>query len=145
MACLITSEAVETIRRHAIAEYPRESCGLLLGRDIDSIRRIDEAIPAANVDAAAARRFTIAPEDFLAAERAARARGIEVVGFYHSHPDAEPLPSRSDVSEGWEHYTYLIVAVRQGRAHDPRGFRLKGGTFVEEPIVVSDPSPKGTP
>ena len=145
MACLITSEAVETIRRHSISEYPRESCGLLLGRDAHPIRRVDYAVSAANVDAAASRRFTIAPDDFLAAERAARARGIEVVGFYHSHPDGEALPSRSDVLEGWEHYTYLIVSVRQGRALDPRGFRLKGGTFVEEPIVVSDPSPEGTP
>jgi proteasome lid subunit RPN8/RPN11 len=138
MACWITAEAVGAIRRHSVSEYPRESCGLLLGRDLHPIRRVDHAVAAANVDAAATRHFTIAPQDFLAAERDARARGLDVVGFYHSHPDAEALPSRSDVAEGWEHYTYLIVSVREGRALDPRGFRLKGGAFVEEPIVVTE-------
>ena len=69
--CVRVAEAVETIRVHAAAEYPKESCGLLVGRDDVAQRTVTYAVAAANVDVAAARRFTIAPEDFLRAERTA--------------------------------------------------------------------------
>jgi proteasome lid subunit RPN8/RPN11 len=136
MACVFAAEAVETIRVHAAAEYPKESCGLLVGRDDVAQRTVTYAVAAANVDVAAARRFTIAPEDFLRAERTARGRGLEVVGFYHSHPDAAPRPSRSDLAEAWPYYSYLIVAVSAGLAAEQRCWRLEDGAFVEEPIEI---------
>jgi proteasome lid subunit RPN8/RPN11 len=138
MACVIAAPVVESIRTHAAAEYPKESCGLLVGRDLPDGRIVTRAVAAGNVDAAAERRFTIAPEDFLAADRAARAAGLEVVGFYHSHPDAEARPSPSDLAEAWRHYSYLIVAVRDGRALEQRCWRLGNGAFVEEPLAVGD-------
>jgi proteasome lid subunit RPN8/RPN11 len=136
MACVIAAEAVETIRAHAAAEYPKESCGLMVGRDAMAQRTVTYAVAAANVEVTASRRFTIAPEDFLRAERTARERGLEVVGFYHSHPDAAPLPSKSDLDEAWPFYSYLIVEVSAGRAAEQRCWRLEGGAFVEEPIEV---------
>jgi proteasome lid subunit RPN8/RPN11 len=146
MACVIAAEAVEIIRAHSAGEYPRESCGLLVGHDAERRRRtVAYAVTAGNVAEAASRRFTIAPEDFLRAESEARERGLEVVGFYHSHPDAAPLPSRSDLGEAWPHYSYLIVAVHEGRVSEPRCWRLEGGAFVEEAIEIDGAGAVRTP
>src|SRR5881628_1319784 len=111
MACMIPAPVVESIRSHVASAYPSEGCGLLIGRDLPDQRTIRYALATPNVDPAAARRYTIAPEDFLAAEKKARETGLEVVGFYHSHPDVDPRPSASDADAAWPHYTYLIVGV----------------------------------
>ena len=140
MACLIAAEAVESIRVHAAAEYPKESCGLLVGRDAVMHRTVTHAVAAANVDGATSRRFTIAPEDFLRAERTARERGLEVVGFYHSHPDVEARPSAFDRDHAWSGYSYVIVSVRGGTARETRSWELRPdrSTFDEEGLFLAE-------
>src|SRR5262245_3581872 len=145
MACVFAAEAVESIRVHAAAAYPKESCGLLVGCDAVGRRTVAYAVAATNVDVASSRRFTIAPEDFLRAERSARERDLEVVGFYHSHPDTAPLPSRSDLAEAWPYYSYLIVSVQGGIAGEQRCWRLADGAFVEESIEIDGAGAREAP
>src|SRR5262249_46146055 len=145
MACVIAAEAVENIRAHSASEYPKESCGLLVGHDAERRRTVAYAVAAGNVADSTSRRFTIAPEDFLHAEHGAREHGLEVVGFYHSHPDAAPLPSPSDLGEAWPYYSYLIVAVRAGQAEEQRCWRLEGDAFVEEAIEIDGAGAASTP
>lgn len=78
-------------------------------------------------------RFELAPDDFLAAERAARADGLEVVGFWHSHPATGAVPSAVDRGAAWEGYSYLIVSL-VGR-EQLRSWRFAGGEPVEQLIV----------
>jgi proteasome lid subunit RPN8/RPN11 len=142
MTCVIPPEVVEAIRGHAAAHYPREACGLLVGRDEPDLRRVARAVPARN-RAPEEHRYTIAPEDFLRAEREARLHGLDVIGFYHSHPDAGPAPSRTDRRAAWPHYTYLIVAVSAGAAGSLRGFRRVGNDLEPEPLRLADGEARG--
>ena len=137
MVFVIPAPAVAAIRSHAAAEYPREGCGLLVGRDRSGERRVAYAVPTRNDHPQAARRYTIAPEDLLIAEKQARQAGLEVVGFYHSHPDVDPRPSASDTTAAWPHYTYVIVGVRAGRAGEIAAWRLRGEELVAEPLEVT--------
>jgi proteasome lid subunit RPN8/RPN11 len=98
---------VERVVAHAQREAPAESCGILLG----SGHEIVAAIPARNLSGDP-RRFLIDPRDHLAARRDARARGLEVIGFYHSHPQSEAMPSATDIAElTYPGSLYLIVSL----------------------------------
>jgi [CysO sulfur-carrier protein]-S-L-cysteine hydrolase len=124
--------AIETMIAHARAAAPGECCGLLIG----SGARIDEALPARNVDPSP-KRFQIDPQDHFNAIHAARESGREIVGVYHSHPSSPAQPSASDIAEAiYTEYAYVIV----GLAMDPpevRLFRFDAGAFTEEPMRVS--------
>jgi proteasome lid subunit RPN8/RPN11 len=137
MTCVIAAPVVDTIHQHLTAEYPREGCGLLVGQDRPEERRIEYAVPARNDDPIPSRRYAIAAEDFLKAEKEARRQGREIVGFYHSHPDSGPAPSLSDAAEAWPHYTYLIVSVLSGRSGAMATWRFEGRRRVYEVLRVS--------
>ncbi len=92
MEIVVTSGAIATLLEEATRAAPAEACGLLLGRD----GRVERAEPAANVAADPLRRFEIDPAALVAAHRAARAGGPEIVGYYHSHPTGHPVPSATD-------------------------------------------------
>ena len=100
-----------------------EVCGLLLG----TADRIDAALPCRNVAADPATAFEIDPAQLIAAHRAARRGGAQVLGCYHSHPSGDARPSRRDAAgaeaNGW---IWVIVgggevrafhAVEQGVVH----------------------------
>jgi proteasome lid subunit RPN8/RPN11 len=74
-----------------------------------------------------------------AAERAAAAAGLEIIGFFHSHPDHPARPSAFDREHAWPWYAYLIVSVEDGRAVDWRVWELQEdrSAFVERPLEVT--------
>jgi proteasome lid subunit RPN8/RPN11 len=126
----IRHEALEVIIAHARAEAPAECCGMLVGAGT----AIDEAAPARNVSASPT-RFLIDPRDHLDARRAARSRGLEVLGFYHSHPTSPAWPSPSDITEAaYPDAVYLIVSLAGGAA-EARLFRIAGGSAIELPLL----------
>jgi proteasome lid subunit RPN8/RPN11 len=128
--------------RMAIAEdagrhYPGECCGFLLGSRAGGQAVVTVVLPAPNARADAPRdRFAIAPELLLVAQRAAEARRLEIVGFYHSHPDGGPDPSRLDREHAWPGHSYVIIGVSAGAPGAVRSWRLAAadGEFVEEPL-----------
>lgn len=90
----LTSGALATLLKEATKAHPRECCGLLLGQGA----RIDRALPAANVHAEPERHFEIDPAALIAAHRAAREGGPQVLGYYHSHPNGRAEPSSEDIA-----------------------------------------------
>ena len=123
------------------ASYPSEACGLLLGRVGDT--RIDTVRirPARNLNRDRPEdRYLLDPQDFLAADQAARAQGLEIVGFWHSHPNSPARPSSTDLDAAWEGYSYLIISVTGAGADGAdgagafRSWRLVGNRFLEEAI-----------
>jgi proteasome lid subunit RPN8/RPN11 len=130
----------DRVERHGEAAYPHEACGLLLGGlDGDGTKRADEAIALDNIreDGARHHRFLMRPEDIVRVERDARARGKDVIGVYHSHPDHPDEPSRYDLEHAWPVYSYVIVSVRNGRAASLRSWELDAERkkFESETIV----------
>ena len=118
-------DALDTLVDHARASAPKECCGLLLGRGDEIV----EAFRARNVADEPRSRFLIDPADHFAGLRAARARGLEVVGFYHSHPASPPEPSARDIAEfSYPGHLYAIVSLLAEPAA-LRLFRFDRGHF----------------
>jgi len=88
----VTRHVIEQIEAEARAAHPRECCGILLGEG----NRIDRALSTMNVHAVPETHFEIDPQALVDAHRAAREGGPQVLGYYHSHPQGEPLPSHTD-------------------------------------------------
>ena len=124
---LIPTHLEKAIRAHCEADYPHECCGLLLGvLDGDGQKILRETYPISNAreEAAKRNRFLITPQELLGGEKYARAQKLDVLGFYHSHPDHPARPSGFDLDHAWPFYSYIIVAVHQGRAGDFTSWEL---------------------
>jgi len=119
MSLILQPGVLEQVLRHGEQAYPHECCGLLLGamrgdsaRVVSAIRRMRNA----NTESPRI-RFDFDPREHLAAQREAREQGLEIVGFYHSHPDHPARPSPTDLERAaWPGYSYLIVSIVAGSA-----------------------------
>lgn len=115
---------------------PREACGLLIGRRAHGCVEVVEVREARNLAADRAEaRFELDPLDHLAAEEHAAARGLEVVGVWHSHPDAPARPSEEDRAGAWSGWSHAIVGLTGGRVAELRAWRLLDGRFVEQVVT----------
>ncbi|MER3426710.1 MAG: hypothetical protein C4334_01220 [Pyrinomonas sp.] len=140
MAIALRAEHEAAMRAHAERDYPHECCGLLLGKfEADGVKRVVETMPISNAreEEARRRRFLIRPEELLAGERRARQQGLEIVGFYHSHPDHPAVPSSYDLEHALPVYSYIIVAVERSATHELRSWQLRDdrSQFDEEEIL----------
>jgi proteasome lid subunit RPN8/RPN11 len=116
----IAEKQLTEIREHGIRDYPYECCGLLLGRYGADGKDVTETYPISNAreESAKRNRFLIEPVELMRGERYARERDLEVVGFYHSHPDSPAVPSQYDLDHAWPTYSYIIVSTRADKATD---------------------------
>jgi proteasome lid subunit RPN8/RPN11 len=123
-AFTIGRELTEKIRQHGAETYPHECCGALLGRD-DTAREILGLFPLVNRrDDSPRNRFSVTADDVRDAEKAARQQGLDVVGWYHSHPDHPARPSQYDRDHAWPWYSYIIVSVAEGKPQEMTSWRL---------------------
>jgi proteasome lid subunit RPN8/RPN11 len=134
------------MREHAQRDYPFECCGLMLGRFADGRKVMAQAYPISNAreEEAKRNRFLIRPEELMRGEKYARENGLEVVGFYHSHPDDRAVPSQYDLEHAWPTYSYIVVSVERGQAVDLRSWEMESdrSRFNEEEItIVSEAQP----
>jgi proteasome lid subunit RPN8/RPN11 len=143
MKLYITQRALEQIRQAGEAGYPDEVCGLMLGRDGTDGRTISALVPVANSFEGEEQyhRYLITPEDMFRAEREARRLGLDVLGVYHSHPNAPARPSEYDRDHAaWTTWSYVIVPVGEGKAGDVRAWKLHDdrSAFDEVDLAVRD-------
>ncbi len=125
------------IRDHLQASYPEEACGALLGHVTGDRVEVLRAISTANaLDAERSRRYLIGPDDVLELERHAENDGLQVVGYYHSHPDAPPEPSDFDRDHAWPWYAHLIASVDDGQLTRIRAWRLADDRRRFEPLQL---------
>ena len=146
----LDSKHAEAIRQHAVWDYPRECCGVLLGSAEGGVERVIEVVPLPNLRSdpkrsgellplrdpeheSARNRYFIDPIDLLRVMKEASTRGLKVVGYYHSHPDQPAQPSTHDRELAWPGYSYLIVAVEQGEPGELTCWTLPGDSDVFEP------------
>lgn len=92
MEIVVTSGALVTLASQSLRDREQECCGLLLGRG-GVIRAVQ---PCENVHPDPARHFEIDPVALIAAHKAARNGGAELIGYYHSHPTGLAQPSATD-------------------------------------------------
>ncbi len=128
--------ALAEIRREAARAYPFEGCGALLGHD----SQVLEARALPNVEGERPRtRFSVSPADYLAVEEAAEARGLRLLGFWHSHPDHPARPSATDREHAWPGLLTVVVAVAGGRPEEITAWRVREAEPFEAVEVASDP------
>ena len=135
----IREELSGRIRAHGAETYPHECCGALLGSDGDGTREIAEIVPLTNQRNDSPRnRFSITPEDVRDADAAARKAGLDLIGWYHSHPDAPARPSEFDREHAWPWYSYIIVSVQERVPREMNSWRLADdrGHYDAEEIVI---------
>ena len=110
---------------------------MLLGR-AGEVPRVEAVRPIANVrEDERRRRFLIDPRDYLTVEREARARGLDVLGFYHSHPDHPAVPSDFDRLHAWPNLHYVILAVAGGHPGELTSWRLSEDRTAMQPEPVA--------
>lgn len=137
----IPAAVLAAAAEHAERAYPEECCGILIGRSRPdgAGAEVVRALAAGNErEDERRRRYLIGPETVLRADRSARDEGLEIVGYYHSHPDRPAAPSAFDREHAWAGASYLIVPVAGGKPGPARSWRLTGaeGEFVEETVVT---------
>ena len=104
-----------TIREHGREAYPHECCGFLLGRVENDLRHVTEARRTGNArEDSPENRFLIDPAEFVRVQRESARAGLDILGFYHSHPDVAARPSQFDRDHAWPWYSYVILSVREG-------------------------------
>lgn len=120
MSIQLREEHLAGIRATGEKHYPHECCGFLLGTHGEGKKTVLEIHPVDNdrADSEKHNRYTISPRDFMEGEKLARARGLDIIGFFHSHPDVAARPSDYDRDHAWPWYSYVIVSVRKGKAHE---------------------------
>ncbi len=134
----------DTIRSHGEETYPDECCGILVGTSDGDVRTVRSAIRCDNVRADSPQtRYNIDPRELIRAQREAHERGLDIVGFYHSHPDHPAQRSQTDFEEAhWIGCSYVITAVENGKATQTKSFALigsreEGKALVEEEVVLT--------
>lgn len=138
----ISKPDYDLIRWEAERSYPHECCGILLGSLFNRERVVTLTVPCENTSTDfLGNRYSIHPEQVIAALKLARSRGESIVGFYHSHPDHPAEYSVTDLNEAhWFDCSYLITAVERGRAALTNSFVLLGSeeekVFQPEKIEI---------
>jgi proteasome lid subunit RPN8/RPN11 len=150
MTIVISPTQLQAIYRHAETTYPEECCGILLGKIDNFVKTVIEVIPTINVwkpgesidPIEASRelartktsRYTISPQDILQAQKRGRDLDLNIIGFFHSHPNYPAIPSICDRDLAWYVYSYPIVSVVDGKVSDIKSWVLdcKGIFEIEE-------------
>ena len=149
----LSEQVYDAIRRHGEETYPYECCGVLLGRTISpqnsaegnqGTNEVEDAVRAGNTRTDSAwNRYQIAPQELVKIQKLGRERGLDIVGFYHSHPDHPAKWSKTDFAEAhWIGCSYVITAVDEGVAQTTNSFLLTGTgeddkAFEDEAVEVA--------
>jgi proteasome lid subunit RPN8/RPN11 len=135
---VIDLKHLDQVKAHATEEYPRECCGIFLGERRGQTFVVERVLRARNLAAAAVKdRYLMDPMDRLRAEAEAKRESLEVIGFYHSHPDHDVYFSKTDVENSEEYlmgepwvdptFAYLVMSVKEGQARGFGAFVVLGG------------------
>lgn len=142
----ISPRHLHAIHLHASMTYPEECCGILIGHHQEEASEgalVQRILSAQNAcQDRRTDRYLIDPRTILAAHREARAMEMDIVGYYHSHPDQPAKPSDFDRQHAWSEVSYMIVSVEQGKVAQTRSWRLEKDRlqFHEEEIHHNLPS-----
>jgi proteasome lid subunit RPN8/RPN11 len=136
----IDHKLLSEIAKHAVDEYPRECCGVLLGQRDEEVRHVAQIVRCRNSHHQPATRYEIDPVELISVQRDARDLELEIVGFYHSHPDHPATFSDTDVEEAnWAGCSYLILGVERQIVTATRSYvlniRNEQRAFIEEPMI----------
>jgi len=136
----LTKEHIKQIEAHGEKTYPYECGGMIIGRFETDKKTVVELLPMENAmdETEQHNRVLILPKDVLRAERYARSQKLDVIGYYHSHPDDKAIPSQFDLDHALPIWTYIIVSVESGKPVETRAWRMENdrSKFNAEEIFI---------
>ena len=145
MTLKIKKESLAQIKAFGEAAYPSECCGFLLGKISNDFRQVMTLLPATNEfkEEEKHHRFLMTPRAYLQAEKTARAEALDIIGFYHSHPDADAKPSAYDLEHGWPWYSYVIISIRERHVREITSWILQDSRdgFDQEDLIIDSRNP----
>ena len=138
----LTKEHIKQIEAHGEKTFPFECGGMIIGRFETDKKTVVELLPMENAmdEAEQHNRVLILPKDVLKAERYARSQKLDVIGYYHSHPDHPAIPSQFDLDHALPVWTYIIVSVEDGKAVNLLAWEMESdrSKFNEEEIIFAE-------
>ena len=138
----VNQNIIDAITAHAEKDYPHECGGMLIGTFAEEKKTVIETFPLENAREEEDRhdRILILPKDVLRAERYARERKLDVVGYYHSHPDDRAVPSQYDLDHALPVWSYIIASVLDGKVDDIASWEMENdrSRFNEEPLEIAE-------
>jgi proteasome lid subunit RPN8/RPN11 len=141
MRVWLTPELAQQLATHACAETPHECCGVLVGQGGD----VREAIPVENVSPTPQTAFVMSPVDLARALTGLEKRGLALVGFYHSHPQTEPIPSGRDVAESlYPDVAHLIISLKDESSPAVMAWRIGVGEVERLELFIQSARPLDT-
>ena len=138
----LSAPALGEIHREGAASYPYEGCGALLGRAANGsgsgTTRVLRTLPLSNREETAPRvRFALSPHDYMRVEAEAEKLGLDLLGFWHSHPDHPAKPSPTDRKYAWEGLLTLVLAVEKGEPRALTAWEIAGPDAPFEEIEIT--------
>lgn len=133
------------IEEHGKKTYPEECCGIMLGRSNGGVQTVETVVEFENnQDENRRRRFFVTPQQYIQAEKLAAERKLELLGFYHSHPDHPAVPSEYDREHALPWFTYVIVSIMNREAKGMAAWLLSEDRthFDEKDLLVEDAGSK---
>ena len=143
LVLIIPTDQLQYAINHARSAYPEECCGFLIGANSNA-RRVHRIYAAQNVATSKHRRYNIDPLELGRADEDARRSDLDLIGVYHSHPDAPVEPSQLDLEHAWPNFTYLVLSLQNGEPRDFAAWTLTQDetSFIREEMqIVSGPRP----
>ncbi|SRR5579883_1271211 len=150
MVLKLQPEHLQTISTQGESAYPQECCGIIFGYLTSESKTVVEVRPTDNAwseeaaelfddhtEQSKKRRYAIAPQVMLQAQKEARDRNLNIIGIYHSHPDNPPIPSECDRQYAWQEYSYIIVSVQNAKATDIKSWYLDDDHLFQEEVILS--------
>ena len=112
---------------HAERSYPNECCVAMLCHILPERKVVVEAVSLPNVWAGQqGDRYQLRPQDLLDAEKQARLKGLDLIGIFHSHPDADAYFSETDLKNSCPWYSFVVLSINNGRFDH-------AGSFLPDP------------
>jgi proteasome lid subunit RPN8/RPN11 len=142
MALIINTEHLDAINTLGEETFPDECCGFLLGKTLEAGKVVHETYWVENEREESERynRFLITPDVYMKTEKLAREKGLDIIGFFHSHPDAPARPSQYDVDHAWPWYSYAILSVLKGKAMEMTSWVMADdrSQFNQEDVIQNN-------
>jgi proteasome lid subunit RPN8/RPN11 len=131
MNLTLAAGILEEVLKHAKSAYPKEGCGLLVGRS-----QADRFIPMINA-ASSATQYEMDPAELISALRDLRGTGEELIAIYHSHPHGPPEPSKTDIARAYyPEAAQLIVCLADVESPRAEAFRIIAGEVIPVELHV---------
>jgi proteasome lid subunit RPN8/RPN11 len=119
----IESSPWQTMVAHAESTFPNECCGAMLGRNTGANKLVTDAVPLENAfSGGQEERYELRPEDLMKADKAARERGLDLIGIFHSHPDCDAYFSKTDLENSCPWYSFVVLSIKNGKFDHANSF-----------------------